>query len=93
MFYSIYVMRFFSIVEEFAPGCICKSVIRSNQGYEHRVHIFNNFISSLPSNVRHFPFPLGSIRLLAHAKVKSVKSKQAAERRRLQKKSWFSLGW
>ncbi|XP_017974971.1 PREDICTED: uncharacterized protein LOC18603726 [Theobroma cacao] len=32
-------------------------------------------------------------RLLAHAKVKSVKSKQAAERRRLQKKSWFSLGW
>ncbi|XP_022721975.1 uncharacterized protein LOC111279261 isoform X3 [Durio zibethinus] len=32
-------------------------------------------------------------RLLAHAKVESVKSKEAAERRRLQKKSWFSLRW
>ncbi|OMO58555.1 Vacuolar protein sorting-associated protein 13 [Corchorus olitorius] len=29
-------------------------------------------------------------RLLAHAKVESVKSKEAAEQRRLQKKSWFS---
>ncbi|XVF38939.1 hypothetical protein REPUB_Repub20aG0145800 [Reevesia pubescens] len=32
-------------------------------------------------------------RLLAHAKVESVKSKEAAEKRRLQKKSWFRLGW
>ncbi|XVE82332.1 hypothetical protein DITRI_Ditri15bG0139900 [Diplodiscus trichospermus] len=32
-------------------------------------------------------------RLLAHAKVESVKSKEAAEQRRLQKKSWFSLRW
>lgn len=32
-------------------------------------------------------------RLLAHAKVESVKSKEAAERRRLQKKSWFSFRW
>ncbi|KAK8661863.1 hypothetical protein V6N13_091452 [Hibiscus sabdariffa] len=32
-------------------------------------------------------------RLLAHAKVESVKSKEAAEQRRLQKKSWYSLIW
>ncbi|KAE8735933.1 Calcium-dependent lipid-binding family protein isoform 3 [Hibiscus syriacus] len=32
-------------------------------------------------------------RLLAHAKVESVKSKEAAEQRRLHKKSWFTLGW
>ncbi|GKV06822.1 hypothetical protein SLEP1_g18658 [Rubroshorea leprosula] len=32
-------------------------------------------------------------RLLAHAKVESVKSKEAAEKRRLKKKSWFSFGW
>lgn len=30
-------------------------------------------------------------RLLAHAKVESVKSKEAAERRRLKKRSWFSF--
>ncbi|KAB2092888.1 hypothetical protein ES319_A02G061000v1 [Gossypium barbadense] len=32
-------------------------------------------------------------RLLAHAKLESVKSKEAAEQRRLHKKSWFTLGW
>ncbi|GMI70230.1 hypothetical protein like AT1G48090 [Hibiscus trionum] len=32
-------------------------------------------------------------RLLAHAKVESVKSKEAAERRRLRKKSWYSSIW
>ncbi|PRQ39555.1 putative vacuolar protein sorting-associated protein [Rosa chinensis] len=32
-------------------------------------------------------------RLLAHAKVESVKSKEAAEQRMLQKKSWFSFRW
>lgn len=32
-------------------------------------------------------------RLLAHAKVESVRSKEAAEQRRLQKRSWFSLRW
>ncbi|KAE9602547.1 putative vacuolar protein sorting-associated protein [Lupinus albus] len=32
-------------------------------------------------------------RLLAHAKVESVKSKVAAEERRIKKKSWFSFGW
>ncbi|XP_050374958.1 uncharacterized protein LOC126792594 [Argentina anserina] len=32
-------------------------------------------------------------RLLAHAKVESVKSKEAAEQRMLQKKSWFSFKW
>ncbi|TYI07189.1 hypothetical protein ES332_A10G210100v1 [Gossypium tomentosum] len=32
-------------------------------------------------------------RLLAHAKVESVKSKEAAERRRLKKKSWYSSIW
>ncbi|KAF5752107.1 hypothetical protein HS088_TW01G00014 [Tripterygium wilfordii] len=32
-------------------------------------------------------------RFLAHAKVESVKSKEAAEQRRLKKKSWFSFGW
>ncbi|KAK8704101.1 hypothetical protein V6N13_047734 [Hibiscus sabdariffa] len=32
-------------------------------------------------------------RLLAHAKVESVKSKEAAEQRRLNKKSWFTLTW
>ncbi|KAL3505576.1 hypothetical protein ACH5RR_030958 [Cinchona calisaya] len=32
-------------------------------------------------------------RLLAHAKVESVKSKEAAERKMLRKRSWFSLGW
>lgn len=34
-----------------------------------------------------------SFRLLAHAKVESVKSKEAAEQKRLKKKSWFSFGW
>ena len=34
-----------------------------------------------------------SFRLLAHAKVESVKTKEAAEQRRLKKKSWFSFGW
>lgn len=34
-----------------------------------------------------------SLRLLAHAKVESVKSKEAAEQRMLQKKSWFSFRW
>ncbi|ONI27903.1 hypothetical protein PRUPE_1G110200 [Prunus persica] len=32
-------------------------------------------------------------RLLAHAKVESVKSKEAAEQRSFQKKSWFSFMW
>ncbi|XP_019431159.1 PREDICTED: uncharacterized protein LOC109338390 isoform X1 [Lupinus angustifolius] len=32
-------------------------------------------------------------RLLAHAKVESMKSKVAAEERRIKKKSWFSFGW
>ncbi|GAV71650.1 DUF946 domain-containing protein/DUF1162 domain-containing protein/Chorein_N domain-containing protein [Cephalotus follicularis] len=32
-------------------------------------------------------------RLLAHAKVESVKSKEAAEQQRLKKKSWFSFSW
>lgn len=32
-------------------------------------------------------------RLLAHAKVESVKLKEAAEQRRLKNKSWFSLKW
>ncbi|KAG8658937.1 uncharacterized protein LOC110610326 isoform X2 [Manihot esculenta] len=32
-------------------------------------------------------------RLLAHAKVESVKSKEAAEQRRLKKKSWFPFRW
>ncbi|KAE9601533.1 putative vacuolar protein sorting-associated protein [Lupinus albus] len=32
-------------------------------------------------------------RLLAHAKVESVKSKVAAEERRIKKKSWFSFTW
>ncbi|CAN1281796.1 Intermembrane lipid transfer protein vps13A [Linum perenne] len=32
-------------------------------------------------------------RLLAHAKVETAKTKEAAEQRRLKKKSWFSLGW
>uniref|UniRef100_A0A2P2MA96 Uncharacterized protein LOC8261314 n=1 Tax=Rhizophora mucronata TaxID=61149 RepID=A0A2P2MA96_RHIMU len=32
-------------------------------------------------------------RLLAHAKVESVKTKEAAEQRRLKKKSWFSFRW
>ncbi|KAK7291737.1 hypothetical protein RIF29_07114 [Crotalaria pallida] len=32
-------------------------------------------------------------RLLAHAKVESVKSKVAAEERRIKKKSWFSFSW
>ncbi|KAI4344734.1 hypothetical protein L6164_011925 [Bauhinia variegata] len=32
-------------------------------------------------------------RLLAHAKVESVKSKEAAEQRRLRKRSWFPFRW
>ncbi|XP_050216889.1 uncharacterized protein LOC126667840 isoform X2 [Mercurialis annua] len=32
-------------------------------------------------------------RLLAHAKVESVKTKEAAEQRRLKKNSWFSFSW
>ncbi|XP_019418850.1 PREDICTED: uncharacterized protein LOC109329610 isoform X2 [Lupinus angustifolius] len=32
-------------------------------------------------------------RLLAHAKIESVKSKVAAEERRIKKKSWFSFSW
>lgn len=32
-------------------------------------------------------------RLLAHAKIESVKSKVAAEERKIKKKSWFSFGW
>ncbi|CAK7326271.1 unnamed protein product [Dovyalis caffra] len=32
-------------------------------------------------------------RLLAHAKAESVKTKEAAEQKRLKKKSWFSFGW
>ncbi|KAF3970469.1 hypothetical protein CMV_005848 [Castanea mollissima] len=32
-------------------------------------------------------------RLLAHAKVESVKSKEAAEQRRLKRRSWFSFRW
>ncbi|XP_048235070.1 uncharacterized protein LOC8261314 isoform X2 [Ricinus communis] len=32
-------------------------------------------------------------RLLAHAKVESVKTKEAAEQRRLKRKSWFSFRW
>ncbi|KAM7278379.1 hypothetical protein ACFE04_005513 [Oxalis oulophora] len=32
-------------------------------------------------------------RLLAHAKVESVKSKEAAEREKLKKKGWFSFRW
>ncbi|KAK7348007.1 hypothetical protein VNO80_22555 [Phaseolus coccineus] len=32
-------------------------------------------------------------RLLAHAKVESVKSKVAAEERKIKKKSWFSFSW
>lgn len=32
-------------------------------------------------------------RLLAHAKVETVKSKEAAEQRRLKNKSWFSFNW
>ncbi|XP_065863891.1 uncharacterized protein [Euphorbia lathyris] len=32
-------------------------------------------------------------RLLAHAKVESVKSKEAAEKRKHRKNSWFSFGW
>ncbi|KAK9670363.1 hypothetical protein RND81_13G196500 [Saponaria officinalis] len=32
-------------------------------------------------------------RLLAHAKVESVKSKEAAEQKRLGKKGWFSFNW
>lgn len=32
-------------------------------------------------------------RLLAHAKAESVKSKEAAEQRRLKQRSWFSFGW
>lgn len=37
-------------------------------------------------------FLLGIYRLLAHAKVESVKSKVAAEERKI-KKSWFSFRW
>ncbi|KAF3669670.1 hypothetical protein FXO38_07472 [Capsicum annuum] len=32
-------------------------------------------------------------RFLAHAKVESLKSKEAAEQRMLRKRSWFSFGW
>uniref|UniRef100_A0A6N2LUY9 PH domain-containing protein n=1 Tax=Salix viminalis TaxID=40686 RepID=A0A6N2LUY9_SALVM len=32
-------------------------------------------------------------RLLAHAKTESLKTKEAAEQRRLKKKGWFSFGW
>ncbi|KAH8501006.1 hypothetical protein H0E87_016007 [Populus deltoides] len=32
-------------------------------------------------------------RLLAHAKAESLKTKEAAEQRRLKKKGWFSFGW
>lgn len=32
-------------------------------------------------------------RLLAHAKVESVKSKEAAEQRKLKKGGWFSFKW
>lgn len=34
-----------------------------------------------------------SIRLLAHAKVESVKSKEASRRKGTLKKSWWSFGW
>ena len=36
---------------------------------------------------------LGMYRLQAHAKVESVKSKIAAEERRIKKKRWFSFRW
>lgn len=32
-------------------------------------------------------------RLLAHAKVESAKLKEAAEQRRLKKRSWLSFSW
>lgn len=32
-------------------------------------------------------------RLIAHAKVESVKSKEAAEQRKLKKGGWFSFNW
>lgn len=39
------------------------------------------------------PIFFGIYRLLAHAKIESVKSKVAAEERKIKKKSWFSFGW
>ncbi|KAJ0034329.1 hypothetical protein Pint_24264 [Pistacia integerrima] len=42
------------------------------------------------SNVTHF---VCTFRLLAHAKLESVKSKEEAEQRRRKKKSWFPFTW
>ena len=33
------------------------------------------------------------VRLLAHARVESVKSKEAAEQRRMKKSGWFPFRW
>lgn len=53
--------------------------------FENTIHIFG-----LPGLCIHL---CALFRLLAHAKTESLKTKEAAEQRRLKKKGWFSFGW
>ncbi|KAK3025353.1 hypothetical protein RJ639_043862, partial [Escallonia herrerae] len=66
------------------------------------VHLYAGFLQQLPnvdsSEIRDIEKDLDPKiillwRFLAHAKVESVKSKEAAEQRVLKKRSWFSFRW
>ncbi|KAK2971031.1 hypothetical protein RJ640_025805, partial [Escallonia rubra] len=66
------------------------------------VHLYAGFLQQLPnvdsSEIRDIERDLDPKiillwRFLAHAKVESVKSKEAAEQRVLKKRSWFSFRW
>ncbi|XP_021714350.1 uncharacterized protein LOC110682332 isoform X2 [Chenopodium quinoa] len=66
------------------------------------IHVYANFLQQLPDvdneELRQIERDLDSKvillwRLLAHAKVESAKSKEAAVQKKLGKRSWFSLNW
>ncbi|KAL2906378.1 putative vacuolar protein sorting-associated protein 13A [Bienertia sinuspersici] len=66
------------------------------------IHVYANFLQQLPNvdneELRQIEMDLDSKvillwRLLAHAKVESAKSKEAAVQKKLGKGSWFSFNW